>query len=221
MNAHGRLTVWGRESRQQGRRVQKSRHLFGELGSAIYWGIALLSIVAKGTSVLRALQGVLLSMLVATTPLGAVAEGGQRVRIAGDVYLEGHVVYATCAISAPETAQLISWQEGRITFTEWTDGKLFDIRLSECTSTVSQNVSVRFSGVEQDGTDDVGRSNEVEEGAWNWSDGRVVIQVAHDPTLLRFVDGPVFRFRSKFRFLVPMSSGAPVSVPVYFLVAYP
>lgn len=221
MNVHGRLTLWGRESRQQGRRVQKSRHLFGELSSAIYWGIALLSIVAKGPSVLRALQGMSLSMLVAMTPLGVAAEEGKRVRTAGDVNLEGRVVYSTCAIGAPETAQLISWQEGRITSTEWTDAKLFDIRLSECTSTVSQNVSVRFSGVEQEDTDGVGRSNEVEEGAWNWSDGRVVIQVAHDPTLLRFVNGPVFRFHSKFKFLVPMSSESPVSVPVYFLVAYP
>lgn len=112
---------------------------------------------------LRALQGMSLSILVAMTPLGVAAEGPASTNCR-DVNLEGRVVYSTCAIGAPETAQLISWQEGRITSTEWTDAKLFDIRLSECTSAVSQNVSVRFSGVEDEGTDDVGRANEVEEG---------------------------------------------------------
>lgn len=110
--------------------------------------------------------------------IGCRGRGGQRVLTAGDMNLEGRVVYSTCAIGAPETARLISVK--RAYHVHRVDRCQVDIRLSECTSAVSQNVSVRFSGVEDEGTDDVGISNEIEEGAWNWSDGQVVIQVAHD-----------------------------------------
>lgn len=154
--------------------------------------------------------------------LGAAADEGRKVRTDGDINLEGRVVYSTCAVGAPEVNQLIPWQEGRATSAEWIDAKLFEIRLSECLPLVSQNVNARFSGVEGDDESRfIDSLTENDEETWDWSDGRVVIRVDNEPTLLHFVNGPVFRFQSKFKFLVPMSSEAPISVPVYFLVAYP
>ncbi|MNJ54479.1 hypothetical protein D3C77_499190 [compost metagenome] len=170
----------------------------------------------------RVLQGTLLSILVVMPSFGAVADERQKVHTAGDINLEGRIVYSSCAVGAPEVAELISWQEGRVISAEWTDAKLFDIRLSECVSSVSQQVSASFSGVEEgDGSRFIGSLAKDEEDAWDWSDGRVVIRVANAPTLVHSVNGPVFRFQSKFKFLVPMSSESLISVPVYFLVAYP
>lgn len=154
--------------------------------------------------------------------LGAAADEGRKVRTAGDINLEGRVVYSSCAVGAPEVAQPISWQEGRAMSAEWTDAKLFDIRLSECISSVSQHVTANFISVEEnEGSRFVVNPSKDEDEAWDWSDGRVVIRVANAPTLFHSVNGPVFRFQSKFKFLVPMSSESPISVPIYFLVAYP
>lgn len=170
------------------------------------------------------LQGTLLSVLAAIASLGVVAGEPKKVRGAGDINLQGRVVYSTCAIGAPDVTELVSWQEGHVVSTEWTERKLFDIRLSECTSSVSQHVSARFNGIEEDDMERfTGRSNADKKDVevWNWSDGRVAIRVDDAPELLYFKNGPVFRFESKFKFLVPMSSESHISVPIYFLVDYP
>ncbi|MNP49203.1 hypothetical protein D3C76_1433750 [compost metagenome] len=83
-------------------------------------------------------------------------------------------------------------------------------------------MTANFISVEEnEGSRFVVNPSEDEDEAWDWSDGRVVIRVANAPTLFHSVNGPVFRFQSKFKFLVPMSSESPISVPIYFLVAYP
>ncbi|WP_024554142.1 fimbrial protein [Franconibacter helveticus 513] len=95
------------------------------------------------------LSGFLLSL-----PVQAITDyGGFR---DGDVRFFGEVVNAACAVAVDSQDQTVLMGQVRSnSFTdlgEWTDPHPFRIKLEDCSTNVSQNVGVMFSG-ETDGKD--------------------------------------------------------------------